>query len=216
MKHLLSHTVLGALLATGALQCPAQTVYKIVGADGRVSFSDKPPVAADNVTATNSRGQLLAGGGSTSMPYELRQVANRYPVTLYTADNCNPCGTGRALLVSRGIPFSERTVNTMEDGEALQRVSGENSLPFLMVGGQKIKGFSDSEWSQFLDAAGYPKTSLLPSSYRYPPATPLVTVQKPAALADGTAGKKPGEAAVRNPEADPSPAPRSNPAGITF
>ena len=205
---------LGALIALCFTAAQAQTVYRIVGPDGKVSFSDKPPAAKDNASATNARGQSLPlGGGNAVLPYELRQVADRYPVTLYTSENCAPCSSGRSLLTSRGVPFSERTVTTAEDGEALQRITGESTLPFLMIGGQKIKGFSDSEWSQFLDAAGYPKTSALPSGYRNGLSAPLVVVQKPTASATGAqAGKTPAPAAQAPVE---TPAP-SNPAGITF
>ena len=205
---------LGALIALCFTAAQAQTVYRIVGPDGKVSFSDKPPAAKENASATNAKGKSLPlGGGNAVLPYELRQVADRYPVTLYTSDNCAPCSSGRSLLTSRGVPFSERTVSTSEDGEALQRITGESTLPFLMIGGQKIKGFSDSEWSQFLDAAGYPKTSALPSGYRNGLSAPLVVVQKPTAPATGAqAGKAPVPAA-QAPVETPPPA---NPAGITF
>src|SRR5450830_1687637 len=165
------------LLAAGLAQ--AQTIYRVVGPDGKVTFSDKPPVAAANVSTTEAGGKAMGTSGP-ALPFELRQVGSKYPVTLYTSSNCAPCGSGRALLSSRGVPFAEKTVTTAEDSEALQRISGESSLPFLTIGSQQIKGFADSEWTQFLDAAGYPKSSLLPASYRNPAATPLVAVQKPA------------------------------------
>ena len=193
-------------------QARAQTVYRVVGPDGRVTFSDKPPAASDNVTATGAGGKPIGGGGA-ALPFELRQVGSKYPVTLYTSSNCAPCGLGRALLSSRGVPFAEKTVTTAEDSEALQRISGESSLPFLTIGSQQIKGFADSEWTQFLDAAGYPKSSLLPASYRNPAATPLVAVQKPAL------SPKSEETQTQRAPAEPSLPPvdtKSNPAGITF
>lgn len=203
-------TVCAALLLAASLS-QAQAVYRVVGPDGRVTFSDKPPVAG-NATASGAGGKQANSEGA-SMPYELRQVANKYPVTLYTSSNCNPCDAGRAMLNSRGIPFAEKTISTNEDAEALQRMSSDASLPFLTIGGQQLKGYSDAEWSQFLNAAGYPKKSLLPASYRNPAAAPLVTVQKPA-----PAAAKPDERpAPRAPE--PSRAPEdntSNPAGIRF
>lgn len=212
----MKHTTL-ALLGLAALAMPvvhAQTVYRIVGADGRVTFSDKPPVAADKVTATDRTGRSLDLSG-TALPFELRQVVNRFPVTLYTSANCGPCASGRALLSGRGVPFTERTVNTAEDAESLARISGENSLPFLTIGGQKIKGFSDSEWVQFLDAAGYPATSKLPSGYRAAPATALVAVQKPAPAAGQADANQ--NAAARAVAPAPAPVDNSaNPAGIKF
>jgi glutaredoxin len=213
--------VAGLLLA--GLSAQAQTVYRIVGPDGRVTFSDKPPVttdkAQDKVTATDRTGRTLEAGGN-SLPFELRQVATKYPVTIYTKPNCAPCATGRNVLVARGVPFNERTVTTNEDVEALARISGEQALPFLTIGGQKIKGYSEVEWTQFLDAAGYPTTSKLPGNYRNPAAAPLVAIQRPseAAVAAATAAAaapKPdsGQTASAAP-ADAPPPP--NPAGIRF
>lgn len=199
-----------ALLMAGPSQ--AQAVYRVTGPDGRVTFSDKPPATADKGIATRSAGNAMAPG-ETMLPFELRKVAAKYAVTLYTSANCAPCGSGRALLTSRGIPFAEKTVNTPEDADALQRISGESSLPFLTIGGQQIKGYSDSEWTQFLDAAGYPKSSVLPASYRNPAAMPLVAVQKSASAA------KPEENKPQRAPATPSSPPvdtTSNPAGIKF
>ena len=208
-----------AVLATAfsaQFSAQAQTVYRIVGPDGKVTFSDKPPIVTskgnDKVTATDRSGRTLDLTGA-SLPFELRQVATRYPVTLYTSNNCGPCATGRAQLATRGVPFIERTVNTNEDIEALQRLSGENSLPFLTIGGQKIKGYSDTEWTQFLDAAGYPATSKLPGSYRQNPASPLVAVQKPPPVAP-TPAENPQTANATS--AEPGAAPPANPAGIRF
>jgi len=219
MKQTIQRRILGtaltaiAIVATiGSVGAHAQTVYRIVGPDGKITFSDKPPLSGDKVTATGSNGKPVELGAA-AMPFELRQIANRFPVTLYTATNCGPCGSGRALLSGRGVPFTERTVNTAEDNDALQRISGENSLPFLTIGGQKIKGFSDTEWTQFLDAAGYPSSSKLPGNYRSPPATPLVAVQKPSAPAAPVA-----DTSARAPVAEPAPAVdnSANPAGIKF
>lgn len=185
-------------------------VYRIVGPDGKVTFSDQPPLASGNAkVSTGNTG--APGGAGAALPFELRQVATKYPVTLYVGDNCGPCGAGRSLLTSRGIPFVEKTVNTNEDIQALQRLGGESSLPFLTIGSQQLKGFSDTEWSQFLDAAGYPKSSQLPASYRQAAATPLVTAAPVAAPA--AAPRTPPQAARPAPAVAPA---ANNPAGIRF
>ena len=199
-----------ALLMTA--QAQAQTVYRAVGPDGRITFSDLAPPAASNVTATGAGGKPIAAA-ATALPFELRQVASKYPVTLYTSNNCAPCGSGRALLGNRGIPFAEKTVDTAEDTEALQRISGESSLPFLTIGGQQIKGYSDLEWTQFLNAAGYPQTSILPANFRNPAATPLVALQKPAVAAPSAEAQAQPSVPVPSGRA---PDTTSNPAGIKF
>lgn len=210
LKTMTVYAVLGAAVLMMAGPAQSQTVYRVVGADGKVTFSDQPPVATSGKASAVGIGAGPSDAAGAGLPYALRQVASNYPVTLYTTNNCAPCGSGRAMLRSRGIPFSEKTINTNEDAAALQRISSDSSLPFLTIGSQQIKGYSDSEWNQFLNAAGYPKASVLPASYRPPEATPLVVIQKPAAATK----PEPPQA----PAAPPPPAmdPGSNPAGIRF
>lgn len=212
-----SHRTLPGIAAALVLLCgvaaQAQQVYRIVGPDGKVTFSDKAPdksVPAATVGAANA-----PAAGGPALPYELRQVATRFPVTLYTGNECAPCTSARNLLVTRGVPFNERTVNSNEDVEALQRLSGNNSLPFGTIGGQQLHGFSDAEWTQYLDAAGYPKQSQLPSNYRRPVATPLVASVARPAPATNTPAPAPAQQPTPAPAAAPSPTP-SNPAGIRF
>lgn len=205
-----------ALLA--ALPALAQGVHRIVGPDGRVTFSDQPPPAANARPQPGASGgaptSTGTGGGGAQLPYELRQTASRYPVVLYTSDNCAPCNTGRNLLNSRGIPYTEKTVNTTEDAEALRRLNSDAALPFLTIGGQKLRGYLETEWVQYLDAAGYPKQSALPSGYRRPAPAPLVAAKPVPGAPTAPAGTAP--AAEAAPAETPVQAPATNPAGIRF
>jgi glutaredoxin len=204
-------------VAAGALftaESQAQQVYRIVGSDGKVTFSDQPPPAATNAKITGAKGGAVSASAITSLPFELRQVATRYPVTLYTGDNCSPCGAARSLLTTRGIPFTEKTVSSENDSQALQRISGESVLPFATIGSQQLKGFSDSEWTQFLNAAGYPSASVLPSTYRQPAPTPLVATATAPSSSPAT-GANPANPRPPAPAVQP-PASADNPAGIRF
>ena len=207
MKSNYSLILYSALLLT--LASPAswgQAVYKIVGPDGKITFSDKPPAPSQQGKLA-SAGSGGDSGGSADLPYELRQVSSKYPVTLYTSSACSPCDAARSFLKARGIPFAERTVTTQADADALQRLAGDNTLPFGTIGLQKLRGFTPTEWTQYLDAAEYPSNSVLPKSYHFSPASPLVAVQKAA-----PAPKEPAP-----PPANPTPSTSpSNPAGITF
>ena len=96
---------------------------------------------------------------------------------------------------------------------------------------QQIKGFSDGEWKQYLDAAGYTGTVRLPPGYRNPEPAPLAAPAKPPlAAAAGSPGTdkaladadRPDNAQARaraaraTPGAAPVPERMSNPAGIRF
>ena len=205
-KHcLILHSAL--LLALASPVSWAQAVYKIVGPDGKVTFSDKPPASAQQGKLA-SAGAAGESSANAELPYALRQATAKYPVTLYTGSACSPCDAARSFLKSRGVPFSERTVSTQADADALQRLAGESTLPFGTIGSQKLKGFNPTEWAQYLDAADYPSSSMLLRTYHFPAASPLVAVQKTTAAAKEAA-----------PPAATSPAPStapSNPAGITF
>ena len=201
-----------AILFVAAFGAQGQTVYRIVGADGKVTFSDKPPASTEQGKVMGTGVGAAGAAASNGLPFELKQLNAKYPVTLYTAPKCAPCDAGRALLSVRGIPFSERTVTSSEDAEQLQRLTGENSLPYLTMGGQRLKGFSESEWNNNFDAAGYPKSSMLPAGYRNAPATPLVAVQKAVAL---KAEEKPAAEPAPQAVTPTGPTP-SNPAGIAF
>jgi glutaredoxin len=204
------------LLVMGAAQ--AQTVYRIVGPDGKVTFSDKPPSSSASVSVTGPGGKPLATRPDDSvLPLELRQAMARYPVTLYTGAACVPCNAGKLMLQGRGIPYAEFSVTSNADIDALQRISGETSLPFLTIGGQKIKGYSQAEWTQFLNAANYPASSRLPSGFTFATAKPLVTTQQAEAPAASDAAAP--TAAAPPDTASPPPPPAtspSNPSGIKF
>jgi glutaredoxin len=202
---------MAVLLGAGLFGASAfAQVYRIVGPDGRVTFSDRPP---PDGTATTAKALPLPGmpvAGGVALPTELRNAVSRFPIVLYTGVNCAPCVSAREYLTGRGVPFTEKTVSSEDDIAALKRLAGVSRVPFATIGGQHVRGFSEVEWAEYLDAAGYPKVSQLPPSYRNPPATPLVAVQ--AAPAARQAPARPAQA--EGPQA-PAETP-DNPAGIRF
>jgi glutaredoxin len=182
LVHALSSLALWTTLATGVgLSAPAQAQYKVIDPDGRITYTDRPPVSAgDRVSAISRSGVTTAPADNSSnissngLPYDLRQLVARYPVTLYTNANCAPCDSGRKLLVDRGVPYVEHLIVTEDDTQALERQSGGRTLPSLRVGTQPVRGFNPTDWTSYLDAAGYPRESRLPRGWQAAPATPLV------------------------------------------
>lgn len=206
--------VLGLAGFTALTVAQAQTVYRIVGPDGKVTFSDRAPEKVAPGERSSAVSVPDGGTNNSALPFELRQAAQRFPVTLYAGAQCAPCDSARSMLVARGVPFTERTVASNEDLDALKKLSGGTNLPFGTIGGQQLVGYSETEWVQYLDAAGYPKQSQLPSNYRRSAAAPLVAV-KPAQPAQAAASKPEARRRVAPATAPSGPTP-SNPAGIKF
>lgn len=183
----------------------AQQAYKSVDKQGRVTYSEVPPLP--------TAGDKLVGDSASSnpaLPYALQQIVSRYPVTLYTNADCAPCINARILLTQRGVPFTERTISSNEDIDAFKRLSGDTSLPMATLAAQQLKGYEETEWTKYLDAAGYPKTSALPRNYRNPEPAPLVAVKK--VVEKPTVVDKPPVVTGRPAPIDTG----NNPAGIKF
>lgn len=196
------------LAALALAATSAHALYKVVGPDGKVTYTDTPPPPGGA-----SRISTVSVGGSTvssdsRLPLELRQASQRYPVTLYTMKDCGPCDSARALLRERGVPYIEKLVLSETDGDALQRLTGARATPTLTIGSQVLRGMAADSWSAYLDAAGYPRESRLPANYQHPKATPLTP---PAPARPAVASAPPVEQPADTPVAPP-PAP----GGIRF
>ena len=168
LSHLLA---LAALLAAAPL---VQAQYKVVGADGKVTYTDRAPSPSEGrVSALGARAPAEAA--EPDLPFELRQVAVKYPVTLYTTTGaCDACSAARQLLKQRGVPYLERQATTSEDVDALEKLSGGRDAPTLTIGAQVLRGLAHDAWNQYLDAAGYPRESKLPSTYQQRADAPVV------------------------------------------
>ena len=169
---------MAALMLLSATASQAQ--YKVIGPDGKVTYTDREPNSTEGkVVPLGARANATQDAGA-DLPFDLRQVAGKYPVTLYVVGGtCDPCSSARQLLKQRGIPFNERTVSTPQDAEALQRLTGGQDAPALAIGSQMLRGLAPDVWNSYLDAAGYPRTSKLPTNYQYRPAVPLVDQPPP-------------------------------------
>jgi hypothetical protein len=157
--------MLGLLAVLTCFVGTAQAQYKWVDADGRTVYGDSPPREARNVQRIDARGASGDADSLAALPYESRRAAQQFPVLLYTSAECAPCDSGRELLRARGIPYSERTVSSKEDLEAMEKLGFGNRLPVMTVGRQVQREFETNTWHAALDAAGYPRATQLPRGW---------------------------------------------------
>lgn len=212
MSKPLSLTRLCTVLALFAAAWPALAMYKVIGPDGSVTYTDRPPSSGTaRVTDLGRPGSTPTPGPDSALPFELRQAVTRFPVTLYSTTDCAPCDSARQFLQQRGVPYSERLVANDDDAAALERLVGGRTVPALTIGGQALRGLSQTDWTAYLDAAGYPRESRLPRNWQAPTAAPLTaraSVARPA---------RPEPAApVPPPEPTPEPAPAPSDSGVRF
>ncbi|MBN9430127.1 MAG: glutaredoxin family protein [Burkholderiales bacterium] len=189
--------IAAACMAAGTLVLSAPTAqaqYKWVGADGRVNYSDLPPPPDDRRTLLRAPGSPAAArsepqggepqrnGAEARLPYALRTALEKHPVVLYTTGGCEPCDLARTHLTKRGVPYTEKRVRTQADTKAFETLGFESAqFPSISVGRDKMVGFEPSAWGRMLDAAGYPKSSVLPANYAARPAEDMRAESEPAA-----------------------------------
>ncbi len=198
-------TRLRQALLVAAMLAPlhsAWALYKVVGPNGEITFTDVPPAAPGHkAEAVNPTG---TGPARADLPYALKRVVRERPVLLFTTPHCPACEDGAKLLRARGVPYTEKLVSNAADLNAFRADNPHvDHLPLLSIGGVKLTpGFDPLAWNQALSAAGYPENSALPANYRFAAPEHLA----PAASAP------PHEASVpRQPVTPPPVLPPANP-----
>ncbi|WP_377701686.1 glutaredoxin family protein [Pseudoduganella sp. UC29_71] len=168
-----------AWLAVVLLMCAGTAsaqMYKWKDAKGVVHYTDTPPPA--NAVPLKA---FSAPASQPALPSELAAAVQSRPVTLYTTASCAGCDQGRTLLQTRGIPYTEKTVNSIDDHAALKRAGSAGQLPLLVIGRGKQIGYEASTWDTLLTDAGYPAQSMLPSGYSNPAPAPAAPPPGPTA-----------------------------------
>lgn len=153
-------------------------MYKWKDDKGVTHFTDTPPPASAKKAEMKS---YNTGGSGVQLPAELAEIARARPVVLYTSATCAPCDQARQLLLTRGIPYREKTVNTDDDHDALRKAGSNGELPLLLVGRARQVGFEAATWDSALTDAGYPTEKLLPAGYSNPAPSPAAPPRGPSA-----------------------------------
>jgi hypothetical protein len=161
-------------------------LYRWVDANGKVQYSDQPPPPNIKNVVT-----VKAKGGKPSeapLPYSLQQAVKNFPVTLFSTECGESCTKARDLLTKRGIPYTDMdaTMQAAQD-ELTKLINGPLVVPVLKVGRDTLRGFEAAQWNASLDAAGYPKTALIPARAPTKPPKPAQNVPSNGVPAPQTA-----------------------------
>ncbi len=154
MPHPLRFVVLllaGVLMAGAA---SAQTVYKSVGPDGKVVYSDRAPTTGR--LEKTMKFELASSALPASAASFMEQFRKTHPpgaapaplaagkgVTLYSAVWCGYCRKAKAWLAARNVSYTNVDIDAPGGTAALALASGGSSgIPVLVVDGRSLAGFS--------------------------------------------------------------------------
>lgn len=134
-------------------------MYKSITADGRVIYSDHPPVDGKVVKTITPDSTP-----STALPLsaldQLRKLRALRPavtesgagVVLYSASWCGYCAKAKAYLAAKGMAYREIDIDTPAGLDSFAHAGGGKGVPLLVSGGRRIQGFSTAAYDEFFSA----------------------------------------------------------------
>ena len=151
-----SRVLLLACALAASVAIPAQTVYKSIGPDGKVVYSDRAPTAGrleKTMKFELARSALPASAASymeqfrKSHPGGAPQGAGGKGVTLYSATWCGYCKQAKSWLAGHGVAYRDVDIDAPGGMSALAQASGGGTgVPVLVVDGKMMNGFSASAY----------------------------------------------------------------------
>jgi hypothetical protein len=158
MNQTAPHVSCGRAAATSLAS--AQTTYRWVDqASGQTVYSDQPPPPGTPWRRQGrQRSPRSRTAGSVCHAAGGREVSGH---AVHRGQLHRRLHQARDLLNQRGVPFTEKMLNTEEDQAefAKQMGSKDAMVPSLTVGQQKFRGLESGAWNNLLDLAGYPKSA---------------------------------------------------------
>jgi glutaredoxin len=131
----------------------ATDIHRWQDADGKVHFGDRPPtdakaeqvVVKPNVYSSPSieRRTTPAGDGKSTDD-----------IVLYSTTWCGYCKRAREYFAAEGIAYTEYDVETSEKGRRDYAQLGAHGVPIILVGNQRMNGFSAAAFEQLLTDRG--------------------------------------------------------------
>ena len=158
----LQRTFLMLLLPLALLAAADSTaqVFKWTDKDGKVHYGDSPP--AEATTKQITVGVQSFGGPAEvdyvsilKRPIKSGAAASRADVVIYSASWCGPCKSAKTWMTSQNIPFTDYDVETNEQGKRNFQAMGARGVPTILVGEQRMTGFSAGNLSAMLKKGGY-------------------------------------------------------------
>ncbi len=112
-------------------------IYKSIDENGRVIFTDKPSVSAEQIEVDTSLIGTVEAGKSKH-------------VVMYSTSWCGVCKDARKYMRTKGIRYMEYDIEKMPSRQREFKRLGGKGVPLITVGEQKMSGFSASRLESML------------------------------------------------------------------
>lgn len=151
------------VLSASAATTAANTLYKSVGPNGVVSYSDQPPTDATQAKVINFDDLPITVLPTFSAPDTAPTLVERARklwaswtttktkapssgVVLYTTRSCGYCKQAKAYLEGKSIKYQEIDVDTKSGNAQYAQAGGGKGVPMIVVAGKNVNGFSPAAY----------------------------------------------------------------------
>ena len=128
-------------------------IYKTVDENGRVIFTDKPTAKSEQVdvdTNSNTTDGLSDSAYSKANDIKTKKPVKQKSVVMYSTSWCGVCKKASSYMQSNGIKYKEYDIEKSESAHRKYKKLGGKGVPLIMVGNQKMSGFSASRLESML------------------------------------------------------------------
>jgi len=147
-----------ALLAIAAGSAwSQQQIYRWVDADGKVRYTSERPPAGVKASPLRPRVSSYAGT-PTVVGAPSRAAAGRgqpAEVKMYATDWCGYCRKAREFMTKNGVRYTELDIEKVPAARAEYDRLGARGVPVILVGAQRMNGYSEERLAAMLKANGH-------------------------------------------------------------
>ncbi len=153
MKTMMFRLIL-AVFIFGIFSGASAEIYKWKDDHGVMHFSSTPPAAGqvEQVHVQVNSFSSTAKDGKSKFKFNPGLITTRgsssSKVVMYSTQRCGYCKQARRYFNKKGIPFSEYDVENTQKGKADYRKLNGRGVPIILVGNQRMDGFSQSTFEK--------------------------------------------------------------------
>ena len=150
----MTRALLIALLVSAYGTVAAQSVYRWVDAQGKTHYTSDPPTGTRKYEVrprVNSYAAPAESRAPAAAPQT--QAAAAGPVVMYATSWCPYCAKARAYFGRKGIAYTEYDVEKSPTADAEFKRLGGRGVPLILVGREKMSGFSEKGFDALLARA---------------------------------------------------------------
>ncbi|HZY20397.1 MAG TPA: glutaredoxin domain-containing protein [Ramlibacter sp.] len=148
------------LAAGAALAQGRDTVYRSVGPDGRITYSQVPPAEGrtdrklefEHLPATPLPAYLRAFRDDLARGPAVPRASATAGLQLFSASWCVYCRQAKAWLAARGVGYQELDIDSPGGMAEFVRAGGKGGVPLLVGAQVRLQGFSESAYGAALGA----------------------------------------------------------------